>query len=297
MKNMRFIPISTVAAAVVLLATSCVKNTLYNTPHPNHGKIAVTVDWSGRGAGLDLPALWMVSLGDYTGTERSATHAPEQLFTPGEYTLAAWNPMEKIAVADTTATVATVPGNGSAARSFIEPRPVWFFTSVQQVQIEKDKDHTFTAVMRQQTRELTLVVEPVGDAADRITEIVACLTGAAGTLDFATDTHGTPSNVALDFTKITSGDDAGKWTATVRLLGVAGTSQQLQGEVRYAEGNPLPTTLTSDLTAALKEFNAKKTEPLTLGGTLVETPEEAEFPGAEINGWEEIESGEVNAEM
>lgn len=148
MKNMRFIPISTVAAAVVLLATSCVKNTLYNTPHPNHGKIAVTVDWSGRGAGLDLPALWMVSLGDYTGTERSATHAPEQLFTPGEYTLAAWNPMEKIAVADTTATVATVPGNGSAAGSFIEPRPVWFFTSVQQVQIEKDKDHTFTAVMR-----------------------------------------------------------------------------------------------------------------------------------------------------
>ena len=113
MKNMRFIPISTVAAAVVLLATSCVKNTLYNTPHPNHGKIAVTVDWSGRGAGLDLPALWMVSLGDYTGTERSATHAPEQLFTPGEYTLAAWNPMEKIAVAGTTATVATVPGNGS----------------------------------------------------------------------------------------------------------------------------------------------------------------------------------------
>ena len=34
-----------------------------------------------------------------------------------------------------------------------------------------------------QVRELTLVVEPTGDAAGRITEIVAHLTGAAGTLD------------------------------------------------------------------------------------------------------------------
>ena len=49
-----------------------------------------------------------------------------------------------------------------------------------------DKDYPLTAAMKQQVRELTLVVEPTGDAAGRITEIVAHLTGAAGTLDFAT---------------------------------------------------------------------------------------------------------------
>ena len=131
----------------------------------------------------------------------------------------------------------------------------------------------------------------------RITEIVAHLTGAAGTLDFATDTYGAASNVVLPFSKITEGDDAGKWKATVQLLGVTGTEQLLTGEIRYADGNPTPTTLKSDLTEALKEFNTGKGESLTLGGTLVETPEGMEVDGAEINGWEEVKGDDVNADL
>ena len=179
-------------AAAVLLS-SCVKDTLYDTPHPDYGKIAVTADWSACGEGINRPATWTVTMGDYTSTE----------------------------------------------------------TSAKQVSIEKDKDYPLTAAMKQQVRELTLVVKPTGDAAGRITEIVAHLTGAAGTLDFATDTYGAASNVVLPFTKITEGDDAGKWKATVRLLGVTGTEQLLRGEIRYADGNPTPTTLKSDLTEAL----------------------------------------------
>ena len=45
MKTTRYIPIMA-AAAGLLLTASCVKNTLYNTPHPDYGKIAVTADWS-----------------------------------------------------------------------------------------------------------------------------------------------------------------------------------------------------------------------------------------------------------
>ena len=52
------------------------------------------------------------------------------------------------------------------------------------------------------------------------------------------------------------------------------------GEIRYADGNPSPTTLKSDLTEALKEFNTGKGKSLTLGGTLVETPEGMEVDGA-----------------
>ena len=163
--------------------------------------------------------------------------------------------------------------------------------------IEKDKDYPLTAAMKQQVRELTLVIEPTGDAAGRITEIAASLTGAAGTLDFATDTYGAASNVVLPFTKITEGDDAGKWKATVRLLGFTGGEQLLTGEIRYADGNPTPTTLKSDLTEALKEFNTKKPEPMTLGGTLVETPEEAEFSEFEITGWETGDEDDVNVTL
>ena len=280
-----------------LLLSSCVKDTLYDTPHPDHGMISVTADWSARGEGIDIPATWTVAMGDYTGTETSATHAPDHLFDPGSYTLAVWNPAEGITVNGTTATVAAATGNDAVAGAFISNAPGWLFTSVQQVLIEKDTDYPLTAAMKQQVRELTLVVEPTGDAAGRITEIVAHLTGAAGTLDFATDTYGAASNVVLPFTKITEGNDAGKWKATVRLLGVTGTEQLLTGEIRYADGNPTPTTLKSDLTEALKEFNTGKGESLTLGGTLVETPEETEFSGFEITGWETVEGGDASAEM
>lgn len=280
-----------------LLLSSCVKDTLYDTPHPDHGMISVTADWSARGEGIDIPATWTVAMGDYTGTETSATHAPDHLFDPGSYTLAVWNPAEGITVSGTTATVAAATGNDAGAGAFISNAPGWLFTSVQQVLIEKDTDYPLTAAMKQQVRELTLVVEPTGDAAGRITEIVAHLTGAAGTLDFATDTYGAASNVVLPFTKITEGDDAGKWKATVRLLGVTGTEQLLTGEIRYADGNPTPTTLKSDLTEALAAFNTGKGESLTLGGTLVETPEETEFSGFEITGWETVEGGDVSAEM
>ena len=268
MKVRQYINMMGMAAAVLL--SSCVKDTLYDTPHPDYGKIAVTADWSARGEGIDIPATWTVTMGDYTGTETSATHAPDHLFAPGSYTL---------------------------ADAFVDNAPGWFFTHTEQATIEKDCDYTFIAAMKQQMRELTLMIEPTGDAADRITEIVAYLTGVAGTLDFATGTYGAASNVALPFTKITEGANAGKWKATVRLLGVTGTEQLLTGEIRYADNNPLPTTLKSDLTEALKDFNAGKSESLTLGGTLVETPEETEFSESEITGWETVEGGDIDAKM
>ena len=174
-------------------------------------------------------------MGGYTGTETGATHAPDYLFNPGSYTLAAYNTPENITISGTTATVAPETGNGT----YISNTPGWLFTSVQEIEIEADTDYALTAVMRQQVRELTLavmrqqvreltlVIEPMGDASNRIETIKGTLSGVAGTLDFATGTHGTPSEVKLHFTKITEGDDAGKWMATVRLLGIAGDAQRL----------------------------------------------------------------------
>jgi len=278
-------------AAAVLLS-SCVKDTLHDTPHPDTGKVTVTVDWSDRGEGVDIPAEWTVTMGGYTGTETGATHSPDYLFNPGSYTLAVYNPADDIMVSGTTAAVVQEAGNGA----YISNTPGWLFTSVQEVAIEADTDYSLTAVMRQQVRQLTLMIEPTGDAAERIESIVGTLSGAAGTLDFATGTYGTPSEVELHFTKITDGDDAGKWTATVRLLGIAGNLQRLTATLTYTDGNPQPTALESDLTTALDGFNDGKTAPLTLGGTIAETPGEAGFTG-EITDWETVDGGGVDAEM
>ena len=283
---------SLLAAALLLAATSCVKDELHDTPHPDTGKITVTADWTDRGDGVDTPAEWTVTMGGYTGTESGETHAPDYLFAPGNYTLAAYNTPENITISGTIATVAPETGNGT----YISNAPGWLFTSVQEVSIEADTDYDLTAAMHQQVRQLTLVIEPTGDAADRIESIEGSLSGAAGTLDFATGTHSTPSEVELHFTKITDGDDAGKWMATVRLLGIAGDAQRLTATLTYTDGNPQPTSLNSDLTAALDGFNDGKTSPLILGGTIAETPGEAGFTG-EITDWETVDGGGVDAEM
>ena len=276
--------------ALLLTLGGCVKDELHDTPHPDTGKVTVTADWTDRGEGVDIPASWQIVMGDYTGTETGATHSPDYLFNPGSYTLAVYNPADGITVSGTTAAVAAADGG------FIVNTPGWLFTSVQEVEIEADTDYSLTAVMHQQVRELTLMIEPAGDAADRIESIGGTLSGAAGTLDFATGTHGTPSEVELHFTKITEGDDAGKWMATVRLLGIAGDAQRLTATLTYTDGNPQPTSLNSDLTSALNSFNDGKTAPLTLGGTIAETPGEAGFTG-EITDWETVDGGGVDAEM
>ena len=288
MKARQYINMMGMAAAVLL--SSCVKDTLYDTPHPDTGKVTVTADWTDRGEGVDIPASWHIVMGDYTGTETGATHSPDYLFNPGSYTLAVYNPADGITVSGTTAAVAAADGG------CIVNTPGWFFTSVQEVEIEADTDYSLTAVMHQQVRELTLVIEPTGDAAERIESIEGTLSGAAGTLDFATGTHGTPSEVKLHFTKITEGDDVGKWMATVRLLGIAGDAQRLTATLTYTDGNPQPTSLNSDLTSALNGFNDGKTAPLTLGGTIAETPGEAGFTG-EITDWETVDGGGVDAEI
>ena len=248
------------AAALLLAAASCVKDELHDTPHPEKGKITVTADWTDRSDGVDIPAEWTVAVGGYTGTETGEVHAPEHLFEPGDYTLAAYNTPEGITIDGTTATITGTPG--------------WLLTSVQEVTVEADTNYELTAVMHQQVRQLTLVIEPTGDAAGRIESIEGTLSGAAGTLDFATGSYGAASDVALYFTKITEGSDAGKWTATVRLLGITGNTQTLTATLTYADGNPADTGLESDLTEALKDFNTDKTIPLTLYGTIAETPDE-----------------------
>lgn len=290
MKHKTIYNVAIVTAALALSLTSCVKDELFDTPHPEHGKVAVTADWTEKGDGIAAPEKWTVNIGDYTGEETGVTHAPDYLFTPGEYSIIAYNPVENITVSGTTASVAL----GNSKSNFISGAPGILFTHVQDITIEKDKEHAFTATMRQQTGCITLMIEPTSDAAGRIESIAGSLSGVAGTMDFATGTYGAPSDVALYFTKITEGENAGKWTATAWLLGITGDAQRLSATIAYTDGNPQPTAIESDLTEALKEFNKDKTEALTLGGSVVETPTEVGVT-AEITDWKTVEGNPTEA--
>lgn len=280
-------------AAAILLAACDVKDPIYNTPHPDHGKITLTTEWDGIGEGLTAPASYTVAIlpavasaatGGYTATMDGTTNRLDHLFDPGAYRILIYNTPEHITVSGTTASVEATTLPAGLSGTFIHNAPDWLFASVTDAVVEADKEHAYTAMMKQQVRELTLIIEPTGETTGRIESITGTLSGVAGTLDIADGTHASPANVALTFSKITSGTDAGRWSATVRLLGIAGAQQRLTATLRYADDNPKATTLDSDLTTALAAFNADKRTPLTLGGPMVETPTGAGF-GATITNW------------
>ena len=289
MKPTRYIPILA-AAATALLTASCVKDTLYNTPHPNHGKITVTADWSARGEGIDIPATWTLSMGDYTGTETAATHAPDHLFAPGSYTLVAWNPAEGITVSGTTATVAPASGSQTTG-TFIDNAPGWFFTHTEQVTIEKDTDYPLTAAMQQRVRELQLELEVTQGRPELIQSVTATLSGIAGAFDMARgQTTGEPASTVFSFTR-----DGSRLTADARLLGTMGAVQTMVLDIVFVDGGRTQRTEV-DLTEAMKDFNGDMTTAYRITGTL-ETPVGMEECNAEITGWESVEGGDASAEM
>lgn len=289
MKPTRYIPILA-AAATALLTASCVKDTLYNTPHPNHGKITVTADWSARGEGIDIPATWTIAMGDYTGTETAATHAPDHLFAPGSYTLVAWNPAEGITVSGTTATVAPASGSQTTG-TFIDNAPGWFFTHAEQVSIEKDTDYPLTAAMQQRVRELQLELEVTQGRPELIQSVTATLSGIAGAFDMARgQTTGEPASTVFSFTR-----DGSRLTADARLLGTMGAVQTMVLDIVFVDGGRTQRTEV-DLTEAMKDFNDDMTTAYRITGTL-ETPVGMEECNAEITGWESVEGGDASAEM
>ena len=272
-------------ALPVLLFASCSKSKdpNYNTDHPEHGKITVTADWSGIGQDITKPSAFTVAVGGHTVEVTGDSHAIDKHFDPGDYLLYAYNKAGNITVSGTTATADYTTGT-----------PEWFFTCSMDVKVEADKVHAVTAVMKRQVREVTLIIELTGGTADRIEGITATLSGVAGTLNIDNYTHGSPSNVDFAFTKITTGADAGKWTTTVRLLGVTGSEQKLTGTIRFTGGIPGDMPLQSDLSADLANFNANKTEPFALGGTVAETPTGTGFT-ATITGWNPVPGSSVIA--
>ena len=289
MKPTRYIPILA-AAATALLTASCVKDTLYNTPHPNHGKITVTADWSARGEGIDIPATWTIAMGDYTGTETAATHAPDHLFAPGSYTLVAWNPAEGITVSGTTATVAPASGSQTTG-TFIDNAPGWFFTHTEQVTIEKDTDYPLTAAMKQRVRELQLELEVTQGRPELIQSVTATLSGIAGAFDMARgQTTGEPASTVFSFTR-----DGSRLTADARLLGTMGAVQTMVLDIVFVDGGRTQRTEV-DLTDAMKDFNDDMTTAYRVTGTL-ETPVGMEEGKGEITGWETVEGGDASAEM
>ena len=264
---------ATLGAAMLLAACSGGKDSIGETDHPDKAKITVTTTWEGIDQSIK-PAEYFAAYGTEELKATQDTYTFPNLFDAGTHTAYFYNKPDGITINGTTATANYAAPIG------------WLFTGKLTETVEADRDYAFTVPMRQQVRELTLVIEPTGGTADKITEITASLSGAAGTLDFGSNAHGTPTSIALTFSK----DGDGKWSATVRLLGVAGNEQKLTGTIKFTGGTPGDMPLETVLTTDLATFNDNKEEPKILGGTVAQIPTGEGFT-ATINGWNTIDAG------
>lgn len=285
-------------ASALLQLTGCVKDDLYNTPHPDRGAVTVTADWSGRSPESVVPDSYILRIGTEEQTVSGETNAFNALFLPGSQDLLAYNLPDGITAGGTTATVNALP-DGT-----LDPLPGYLFSAAQKLEIVKDDTLRVTLPMRQRVRELILDLKLKPGDGQRIASTSATLAGIASAIDLATGaiTSTEGKSVVPVFTMAADGSGtrlAGQTprasgqpmlTATLRLMGVMPEERQLLAlTLTLTDG--YVKTIPADLTELLRDFNTGGDLPLTLDANL-ELPAGAGMNAA-ISDWTVVDNGDV----
>lgn len=296
--------------AVVLLLSGCVKDELYNTPHPDKGAVQITTDWTGRSSDAVLPESYILRIGSVEQTSRNTDGAepatrsassdvPRRKINtntikglpPGTQSLLVYHHADGITISGTTATVNTQE-DGT-----LNPMPGFLFSAAKELNVQKDDTLKIFVPMMQRIRtlKLTLKLNPGDDL--RIAGTTATLTGIAPSVDLTTGsvTATEGKTVVPAFVLGTEGVGTGATgnpvlAASLRLLGVmAGEKQELGIAVALTNGTVQ--TIVTDLSEALKNFGGGELEPLQLDATLT-LPAEAEI-SATISDWDIVNNGDI----
>ena len=257
-------------AVFALLLASCVKDDLYDTPHPDKGVVSVSMDYP-QGTGEE----------DYTvevdGEPLDGGDNASDPLTPGEHTVLVHNTPEGFTVTDGIAYVERLDGT-RALTDLIDPLPEVLYSGTKTVTVVADDTLHLDLDVVQRTRDLHLELTVTEGDPQRIANITGTLSGVAGAYDLRNET-------LYGFTR--SGD---KVTADLRLLGTMGKAQMLTLVLTFTDGQTQTTE--SDLTEALAGFGGDMSKPFTLTAGL-RTPMEAGF-SATITDWEIVDGGHVD---
>ena len=270
---------------VPLFLASCVKDTLYNTPHPDRGAVTVSL------TGLEADDNYVL---DIKGKAADITGSPftyPDLFLPGTYSLLLYNRAEGFTFDGRMARVNAPDGKSRADGASVISLPGYLKTVSQEITVTADDTLRVNAVPQQRVRDLQLELEVTQGRPELIQTVTGTLSGIAGAFDMeAEQTTGEPASTAVAFTR-----DGDKLTADARLLGTMGAAQTLVLDIAFVDGGRTQQTEV-DLTEALADFNGNMTDGYRVTGTL-ETPVGMEEASAEITGWETVDGGGVDAEM
>ena len=289
------ISILTLTAATL---TACIKDDLYNTPHPDQGAIILTTDWTQRGEGIPVPTDYTVEAARSTFVLQAQEKAIPALFAPGSITLLAYNLPDGVSIANGTATVARTTDNDNLQR----PDPGMLFGGTAVTTVIADDTVRVGLPMRQLFRRVQFELTITGGDPERITGIEARLEGAASSVRIstgevtgeainATANAAAGSAVAVQIPFVRTGN---KLTAAIQMPGIIATApQRTVITLTFTDGKRQ--TAETDVSEAFTNFNANRLPPLRLSGSLY-APESAEASGSIVN-WTDVQGGDVDAEM
>lgn len=271
------------AATFLFLASGCVKDKLHDEPFPEKGALAMTVDWTQRSSGVDIPAGHVVKAGDIMLVVSGMTDVFLSPLEPGAYPVLVYNEPEGMTVTGNEATVAELE-DGT-----LEPLPGYLFSGAVTATIVAGDTTRVTVQARQLVRDVRFTMRLSATDAGRVARVTAVLSGVAG-------------RVTIPRGEVLAGETgrkvrfvlspAGKTGESVlvmgmRLVGVADDARQwLALELTLTDGSVHE--LAAELTAELSAFGQSAT-PLELE-TNLQLPVKAGVT-ATITGWKVVDNG------
>lgn len=255
---------------ILLSITSCSKIALEELP-----RITLVMNWDDSNPDINTPNSFIFQIGDHKFELDGYNNTIPNLsfLGPGTHTAYIYTNAANIQVDGHIAKV-------SQQSNVLEPMPDFFFASKLSFENRNILTPTIYLKMKQEIRELHIILKPIGSKVDQIVQIDAHLTGIAGSWDLERNLPLEPRMVVpLVFSKQYDGN----WITKVRLIGVVGDKQELQGAIHFINDSSGLLNFKSDMTSDLVSFNKDKHIVLKLQAAL-ETPNEAKFT-PEIKNW------------
>lgn len=225
-----------------------VEEPVYNTDHPDKGKVIFNPVWPADQA----PELFTVLVG-LTRAELAGTGGEfPSLFDEGEYDWLAHNEPAGITLSGAAASVDQRDGYALS--------PEWLYSGSGTVSVKKDTDHRLAPSMSPLVRRLNLTLKFADGERGDVSALSAELSGVAASIDMRTGEVSGRTQVKPAFTL--SGSE---YTASHNLLGVTGPSQTMSITVTLPSGT---FEVTGDVSEALAGFNGDKTRALDVELTV-----------------------------
>lgn len=270
------------ATALLFSLGGCVKDELCDTPHPDKGVVAVSIDLPQGASEED----YTVEIDGTTADGKEGHYTVSDPLPPGEYTVLAHNTPQGFTVTDDIARVEQTDATARALTDFINPLPDYLYSGTARITVVADDTLRMNLDVTQRVRDLHIELTVTEGDPERIAAITGTLSGVAEAYDLRGETlYGEAVSTRPTFTR--SGD---KVSADLRLLGIMGDAQTLSILLTFSNGDTQ--SIESNLTEVLAGFNGS-TEPFTLTGNL-RTPVEGGFAGS-IDGWQQADGGNADA--